>query len=100
MAFWGTILLSMAVAVAAALLSLVLVFFGSALWHQNYPSDDEAQRLKTANLLQAKTDRTEFEDEYLGSLRWRSPANRFFLAMPKIFGVVFVVVFAACYYLT
>jgi hypothetical protein len=98
-AFWLIILLGVAVAVAAGLLSLVLIFFGAAFWKLRYPSDDEMQRSKTADLLQAKTDRSNFEDEYLASLRWRSPANRFFLAMPKIFGVVFLTVFAACYWL-
>jgi hypothetical protein len=50
-------------------------------------------------LLQARSDRNKEESVFLAHLRWKSPANRFFLAAPKVFGIVFITVFAACVYL-
>ncbi|MCX7310277.1 MAG: hypothetical protein NTV56_00765 [Alphaproteobacteria bacterium] len=93
-----TIALSAAVALVAGLLSLVLIFFSMAAWNYCAPSDKESTRRRAADLLQSRSDRTDDETQFLADLRWKSPANRFFLAMPKIFGVVFVVVFAACFY--
>jgi|ERR1700674_820545 len=97
MVFWG-ILLSAAVALVASVFAVVVVFFGMVFLSQYYPSEKEAIRRKAADLLQSRPDLKQEESEFLKSLRWRSPANRFFLAMPKIFGIVFVMVFAACFY--
>jgi hypothetical protein len=96
MAFWGTILLSATVAFVASAFAVVVVFFSTALLSQYYPREKEAIRRKAADLLQARSDLKEDKSEFLSSLRWRSPVNHFFLAMPKIFGIVFVMVFAAC----
>ncbi len=98
MVFWGTVLLSAGAALVASVLAVVIVFFGTAFLSQTYPSEKETIRRKAADLLQARPDRNEDESEFLKSLRWKSPANRFFLAMPKLFGIVFVIVFGACLY--
>ena len=94
-----TIALSAVAALAASLISLVVIFFSMTFWNQHCPSDKEATRRRAADLLQVRTDLTDDEKQFLADLRWKGPANRFFLAMPKIFGIIFVSVFAVCFYL-
>jgi hypothetical protein len=98
MTFWAQVLLSAGVALTASVVALVLVFFGMAFINQYFPSEKEIIRRKAADLLQARPDLKEDEREFLKTLRWKSPATRYFLAMPKIFGMVFVLVFAAFFY--
>jgi hypothetical protein len=98
MAMIGTILLSVAVAFVVSLLA-VAAFLIIMIFRASYPNEKEAIRRKAADLLQARSDRKEGENEFLAELRWKSPANRFLLAMPKVFGIVFVFVFATCFYL-
>ena len=93
----GTILLSAGVAFVAGVLAIVIFLFIMVFRH-SYPGEKEAIRRKAADLLQARSDRNKDESEFLEGLRWKSPANRFFLAMPKVFGIVFITVFAACFY--
>lgn len=94
----GTILLSVSVAFVAGVFA-VAAFLIIAIFRSSYPNEKEAIRRKAADLLQARSDRRPDENEFLAELRWKSPANRFFLATPKVFGIVFVFVFAACLYL-
>jgi hypothetical protein len=98
MPIWGMVLLSAVVALFASATALAVVFFSLALLTYYFPSEKEIIRRKAADLLQARSDLSEEERTFLNDLRWRSPANRFFLAVPKIFGVVFVAVFAVCFY--
>lgn len=99
MALAGLTLISAVFALAVGALSVIGVFFTAAIWNYYWPTEKERIRRKAADLLEARSDLTDAEKEFLASLRRISPANRFFLAMPKIFGVVFVAVFAACLYL-
>lgn len=98
MAMIGTILLSAAVALVASVLA-VAAFLAIMIYRASNPNEKEAIRRKAADLLQARFDRKEDENEFLAKLRWKSPANRFLLGVPKVFGIVFVLVFAACFYL-
>ena len=98
MVFSITVLLNAALALIASALALIVTFFTTALLTVYYPSEKEQIRRKAADLLQARSDLKEDEAEFLEKLRWKSPANRFFLAMPKIFGFVFLTVFVACFY--
>jgi hypothetical protein len=98
MATIGTILLSAGMALVASVFA-VAAFLGIMIYRASNPNEKEAIRRKAADLLQARSDRKEDENEFLAELRWKSPANRFFLSMPKVFGIVFVFVFAACFYL-
>ena len=88
--------LSLVIGLLAVLIALAAVVVKSVI----YPSEKEATRRTAAELLEARRATLSDEEQtFLETLRWRSPANRFFLGAPRLFGIVFLCAFAACFYL-